>query len=526
MREGASSARRVVDTLKKGDTVTVVKLLGGYYQIEYGNKKTGYVYSQYITFDPLPTGDAVVKSASLAVREKADSKAKSLGTLVQGDMVSVIGTQGPWYEVKVGEKSGFVSAVSISMIPQIGKDSDNLVVITAGKLAVRAKASTTAKVLGELTGGTVVRVLGAEGSYAKIRFNGGEGYIASGYYTHVTPTNGVSLTSSLNVRTGPTTQSGVVGQLNANAPVRLLALGAEFHRIRWEALPGGEAYISARYIQVSVAEGTVNTPQLNVRMGASLQSPVLGVLKKGDTVAVLGGGDFYTIDYKGQRGFVAAQYVDVTNYVGLNPVPEYFALYTPLTVISRGEQVPTDILDQPGGKKIGTIYGSTVGVKVLGEDENGFTKVETHNYETSKPITGYVPTQILKTVTPSTAYGLVIDKGMQELRVYKHGKLERKMPVSTGGSSYETASGEYLVGSKKPWFISLSGTVIAEHAIRFNNRVYIHRVPYIKDSNPRNYTWAENVLGAAASGGCVRVPVSESEWLYNTLPMGAKVIVK
>lgn len=526
VREGASSARKVVDTLKKGQAVTVVKLVGGYYQINYGQDKTGYVFSQYITFEELPTGDGIVKASSLVVREKPQSTAKSIGSLVQGDMVVVTGTNGPWYEVKVGQKSGYVSAASINLVAQISKGSESLVVITAGRLAVRAQASPTAKVLGELTGGTVVRVTGKEGNYAKIRFKGSDAFIALGYYTEVTPTNGISLTASLNVRSAPNTQSAVVGQLNANAPVQLLALGDEFHRIKWEAMPNGQAYISARYIQVSAAEGTVNTAQLNVRMGASMNSPVLGVLKKGDNIAVLGGGDFYTIDYMGQRGYVAAQYVDITNYVGLNPVPEYFALYTPLTVLNRGEQTVTNILDAPNGKKIGTIYGSTVGVKVLGADENGFTLIEAHNYENAQPMSGYIPTSLLKTVTPSTAYGVVIDTGMQELRVYKHGKLERKMAVSTGGSSYPTAAGEYLIGNKKPWFISLSGTVIAEHAIRFNNRVYIHRVPYIKDSNPRNYTWAENALGAAASSGCVRVPVSESEWLYNTLPMGAKVIVK
>ena len=192
-----------------------------------------------------------------------------------------------------------------------------------------------------------------------------------------------------------------------------------------------------------------------------------------------------------------------------------------------GEKVLTDKLG-------GTINGSTAAVHVLGEDENGWTLIEGLDYHDRK-FQGYVPTNMLKTVTPNPNFGIIVDKLDQTLYMFVDGKLFSSVPVSTGlvndEQPYnETAAGEYLIASWVGGFDSEG--MICDKAIRFNGGDLFHAVPYVKRADgTKSYRRYEAQLGRKASHGCIRVDYKASkeglnqDWLWENLKRNTKVLV-
>ena len=132
-------------------------------------------------------------------------------------------------------------------------------------------------------------------------------------------------------------------------------------------------------------------------------------------------------------------------------------LQKPITVLDVEEKETVYPLDAPNGNPVvnqwqgGFINGSTAGVHVLGEDEDGWTLIEGIDYY-DRVIRGYVRTRLLKTVTPNPKYGIIIDKLTQKLHLFVDGHLWSSVSVSTGLANpsqpyNETGTGEYLIGS-------------------------------------------------------------------------------
>lgn len=195
------------------------------------------------------------------------------------------------------------------------------------------------------------------------------------------------------------------------------------------------------------------------------------------------------------------------------------ALTDPVTVINKGEKSPTTLFATASntGRSMGHVYGSTVILHVQGTQAN-YTKVTAYNYKPGKRVTGFVPTKLLKTVTPNPRYAIIIDKSTQRLHVLRDGALYKTMLCSTG-KNMNTPAGEYLTGAYMSYFMSHG--LRANYAIRFNGGIYIHEVPNLNG----NYAGYENKLGTKASNGCVRTPRGEAYWLYKNIPKSTRIIV-
>ncbi|MBZ4664876.1 SH3 domain-containing protein [Mahella sp.] len=211
-------------------------------------------------------------------------------------------------------------------------------------LNVRSGAGTQYKVVGSLKNGTKVEVLGKSGSWYKIKYGGITGYV-SGQYLVVsgtspapaptpapTPapapaaqTGTVKVNTTLNVRSGAGTQYKVVGSLKNGTKVEVLGKSGSWYKIKYNGITG---YVSGQYMVVSSASpmpapapsrgsttqtGTVKVnTTLNVRSGAGTQYKVVGSLKNGTKVEVLGkSGSWYKIKYGGITGYVSGQYLIV-----------------------------------------------------------------------------------------------------------------------------------------------------------------------------------------------------------------------
>ena len=217
-------------------------------------------------------------------------------------------------------------------------------------------------------------------------------------------------------------------------------------------------------------------------------------------------------------------------------------LMAPMTVISGGQRDQISLLDAPGGQPIGEITCYSQGVHVLGEDENGWTKVEVYSSSFKKTKTqawdallqGYVETARLQTVQPAAGMGLVADKLTQRLYVFVEGKLYSTLLISTGLTNKkqpfnETRSGEYLIVSRVGGFYS--DNMYCPRALRFNDGDLLHEVPYVLRNGNKIYSGTEPKLGIKASHGCIRVQRKTNPeglnqgWLFANCQINTKILI-
>ncbi len=220
-------------------------------------------------------------------------------------------------------------------------------------------------------------------------------------------------------------------------------------------------------------------------------------------------------------------------------------LIAPVKVIDAKQKEQVILYAEPStdSEKIGVVTGTSQAVHVLEETGNGWVKVETYSssFHDSKVkawnkfVTGYLKESQLKTYTPRTDYGMVVDKLTQKLYIFKDGALFTTLAVSTGlyneSQPYnETRSGEFLIISRTGDF--KSDNLICAKALRFNGGDLLHEVPHVLNADgSKNYKNCEPKLGTRASHGCIRVQrLKNAEginmtWIWNNIKVGTKMVV-
>lgn len=145
-----------------------------------------------------------------------------------------------------GVKSNEIT-ITVKKPVQVAK---NVIIVKAGKLNVRAAATTRSARIGSLRRGQFVELLGVTNGWYKIKYNGKVGYVASRYaiktqYVEYNVTKKVKVTARiLNVRKYPYNGTARVGRLRRNTTVTVLGYINGWYKISYR---GREAYISARY---------------------------------------------------------------------------------------------------------------------------------------------------------------------------------------------------------------------------------------------------------------------------------------
>ena len=200
---------------------------------------------------------------------------------------------------------------------------------------------------------------------------------------------------------------------------------------------------------------------------------------------------------------------------------------------------------------VGEITYESQGVHILETLDSGWTLVEVYNSSygpncASRPgygvtddlIRGYVKTSLLKTITPRTDYGLLIDKMEQRMYIFSNGKCIGSLLVSTGlnnakQSWNETPSGEFVMISRMGGFPA--GNLWCDYGMRVNGGCAIHEVPYIGNADTpadrRDYSSTVKQLGQKASHGCIRVQKAANEqgqnikWLWDNIKVNTKVLI-
>jgi mannosyl-glycoprotein endo-beta-N-acetylglucosaminidase len=71
-------------------------------QTDLYRSQASYVHKDFVTVNPLMPTDGVVNSASLNVRELANTSSWIVGKLVKGEKVKILSTSGEWYQIPFG----------------------------------------------------------------------------------------------------------------------------------------------------------------------------------------------------------------------------------------------------------------------------------------------------------------------------------------------------------------------------------------------------------------------------------------
>ena len=360
VRSGAGTSYSVIGSLSNGAKVEIVETSGSWYKIKYGSGY-GYVSKDYVTVSSTSNSDSssnnntsatttqtgtIKVNGALNVRSGAGTSYSVIGSLSNGANVEIVETSGSWYKIKYGSGYGYVSKdyVTVSSSSNNGSSSSSSSSSTTttqsgtikvnGALNVRSGAGTSYSVIGSLSNGANVEIVETSGSWCKIKYGSGYGYVSKDYVTVSSSSNSGSSSSSsssttttqsgtvkasggLNVRSGTGTSYSVIGSLSNGSQVEIVETSGSWYKIKYGS---GYGYVSKDYILVNtrsiaentvLREGTAVTLSLKVRDESNYEANVMGTIAMGEKVSVIeDNGEWSKIQYNDTIGYILNEYVD------------------------------------------------------------------------------------------------------------------------------------------------------------------------------------------------------------------------
>ena len=128
-------------------------------------------------------GVGTVQADALRLRSAASTDSAILATASKGDAVIVLEDAGNnWYKVDYESVQGYMSGEYLT-ISQKADAAIGYGKVSAGgsTLNMRSAPSTSASKVASLADGTVVKIIGVDGSWYKVDYNGKTGYVSSEY---------------------------------------------------------------------------------------------------------------------------------------------------------------------------------------------------------------------------------------------------------------------------------------------------------------------------------------------------------
>jgi N-acetylmuramoyl-L-alanine amidase len=293
-------------------------------------------------------------------------------------------------------------------------------------------------------------------------------------------TQGSVLVDGLRVRNGPGLNFQNIGHLNKGIQVQILETNESWIKISTDSLEG---WVSSEFIsssngqaQTTPTETTSSntakaTDNLNVRNDASLQADIIGKLSKGEQVNVISSTkDWVQIDYKGQKGWVSAQYVTLYSQPGKSEEKE-----TTKSTFGNGVR-GTVTANALNVRSVADLSGKVVGSVVKGdtfvilEETNSWSKIEyspkkygwvnTWYLEKTIPKTSSTPSQEVKESSVTILYdgsNIRVGPSVQTAVAVRANAGEQFSVKSLKGEWYEIALKDGTTGYIAGWIVSVKG---------------------------------------------------------------------
>ena len=302
----------------------------------------------------------LLNAGGVNFRKGPDTSFASYGKLDKNTGVFVLGRDGDWYYVQIGQTKGYVYDSYITITGTARIDSQGNVEgappqgstglgKTTGNVYLRQGPGTSHEALDILRKGAEVILYEMESGWYKVKLEDGTaGYVSSKYITVTQSYNdamedlfqpdepskpqstgkGVA-TTDVNFREGPSTSHKKLGRIPEGASLILYGQDGDWQQVEYNGIIG---YVYGKYVKKTSADqqetvGTPDTPvssstvrlaqgsaggKVNFRKAPSTQAEKIQLLSKGTELQILGQWDeWYYVLYKGQAGFAFKDYIRV-----------------------------------------------------------------------------------------------------------------------------------------------------------------------------------------------------------------------
>lgn len=370
-------------------------------------------------------------------------------------------------------KKATATAIALSSLTSVAFADSEQGTVTASVLNVRSGPTTNSSVVTKVNKGTVISILSKSGNWYKTKVNGKEGWVSGAYVTiNKTSTNSGSIdvntnakkakttANSLNMRNGAGTSYSIIRKLPKGTEIEVTSVSGDWAKMKYDGRVG---YVHKAYIEyvnttvestkppvnvdsikvISVKEVNVSANDtLNVRSGPSTKYTVLGKLKKGDKVEVVGEESGWSkIKYGNKLAYASNSYLKVVSNTN-NTVTEEKVI---------GKKTATTAVNVRSGP--GTTYTS-LGVLAYNEEveviseSNGWSKVKYKNG------VGYVATSYLSAfINGGTVGGSTSSSDKVEGNV-TYNNLSYTLQSHIDKQMERVAIGGNVISSSKPRMVS------------------------------------------------------------------------
>ncbi|EJR48880.1 hypothetical protein IIM_04057 [Bacillus cereus VD107] len=303
VRTGPSTSSSVSGRVYEGQTLNVIGEENGWVKIKH-NGQIGYVSGQFVsgvssnnnndnqtTVQPA-SGNYTVNVSSLRVRTGPSTSHPTVGSVKRGEVVQVVGEVQDWFKINYAGQTAYLSKDYVTKggsnenVTQGNNQGQNnnvtvqtggTYVVNATSLRVRTGPATYHSVIGGVLNGTTLNVIGSEGSWFKVNYQGKTGYVSSEFMKFVKggtatpeqpkqPEQGAIgdyyiNASALNVRSGEGTNYRIIGALPQGQKVQVISENYGWSKINYNGQTG---YIGTRFLSKTPVGGAVdNKPNNN-----------------------------------------------------------------------------------------------------------------------------------------------------------------------------------------------------------------------------------------------------------------------
>lgn len=186
LRRDSNTDGDIITTLRPGDTLEAVQLLGnGWYEVLYGNEYA-YVCGDYVsafTMEEEEKPKIVVANTGVRIRSTNSTEGDILGSLGRGDSLEYVGTtSNNWHEVIYGGRHAYISG-DYSSIQDEGIKRESVLVVTAkDDVRVRAGSNTDADIYTVLKKGKSLQVVRKlDNGWYEVVYNNRTAYVMGKY---------------------------------------------------------------------------------------------------------------------------------------------------------------------------------------------------------------------------------------------------------------------------------------------------------------------------------------------------------
>ncbi|HIW48469.1 MAG TPA: SH3 domain-containing protein [Firmicutes bacterium] len=186
LRDAAGTSGTVIGAADEGQEVEILSSSNGWYQVDIEGLGTAYISSDYVQ---VAGQVGTVTGSNVNVRSGADTGSSVVGTVNQGDTVTITSESGDWYCIRrLNGDTAYVSKQyvscenpSVTTASAFSQVQNTYAMVTSPTgLHLRSSASTSSNSKGVLEYNEVMNVLESNGSWLKVKtVDGVEGYVSA-----------------------------------------------------------------------------------------------------------------------------------------------------------------------------------------------------------------------------------------------------------------------------------------------------------------------------------------------------------